>query len=178
MRILIANDDGIYSPGIATLAEVAKNSATCGLWLRMSSNLPPDMPSQPCDRSLISVLRSGILKLTGSTARPQTVLRWESTIGRKWTLSFSGINLGSNLGNSMWHSGTLAAAKQAALLGSRGIALSATVIRDEPKLEILKSSLEKVLALLLQSRDLSFVNVNFPDGRQRVCAGHANRCAL
>jgi S-adenosylmethionine synthetase len=32
----------------------------------------------------------------------------------------SGINLGPNLGNSMWHSGTLAAAKQAALLGLRG----------------------------------------------------------
>jgi len=33
----------------------------------------------------------------------------------KWDkvdLALSGINLGSNLGNSMWHSGTLAAAKQ------------------------------------------------------------------
>jgi 5'/3'-nucleotidase SurE len=35
----------------------------------------------------------------------------------------SGINLGSNLGNSMWHSGTLAAVKQAVLLGLRGITL-------------------------------------------------------
>jgi 5'-nucleotidase len=38
----------------------------------------------------------------------------------------SGINLGVNLGNAMWHSGTLAAAKQAVLLGLRGIALSVT----------------------------------------------------
>ena len=67
----------------------------------------------------------------------------------------------------MWHSGTLAAAKQAALLGLRGIALSASVIRDEPNLEILKSSLEKVLALLLPDRDLSLVNVNFPDGEPK-----------
>jgi len=29
-----------------------------------------------------------------------------------------------NLGNGMWHSGTLAAAKQAALLGCRGVASS------------------------------------------------------
>jgi 5'-nucleotidase len=36
----------------------------------------------------------------------------------------SGINLGLNLGNSIWHSGTLASAKQAALLGVPGIALS------------------------------------------------------
>jgi 5'-nucleotidase len=42
-------------------------------------------------------------------------------------LVLSGINLGLNLGNSCWHSGTLAAAKQAALLGSRGIAFSTAV---------------------------------------------------
>ena len=35
--------------------------------------------------------------------------------------------------------------------------------RDEPKLEILKPSLEKVLAMLLPDRELSLVNVNFPD---------------
>src|SRR5438874_12006809 len=42
-------------------------------------------------------------------------------------LVLSGINLGLNLGNSCWHSGTLAAAKQAALLGLRGIAIRAPV---------------------------------------------------
>src|SRR4026209_2542541 len=47
-------------------------------------------------------------------------------------LVLSGINLGLNLGNSCWHSGTLAAAKQAALLGLRGIALSTPVTSDEP----------------------------------------------
>jgi 5'-nucleotidase len=57
----------------------------------------------------------------------------------------------------------LAAAKQATLMGLRGIALSVAVTRDEPKLEILKPSLEKVLALLLPDRELSLVNVNFPD---------------
>jgi 5'-nucleotidase len=45
----------------------------------------------------------------------------------------SGINLGLNLGNSVWHSGTLAAAKQAALWGIQGIALSEPVEDpDEP----------------------------------------------
>lgn len=40
----------------------------------------------------------------------------------------SGINLGSNLGNSMWHSGTLAGAKQAVLFGVRGVASVARVL--------------------------------------------------
>ena len=48
----------------------------------------------------------------------------------KVDLVLSGLNIGLNLGNSIWHSGTLAAAKQAALLGLRGIALSAPAGRS------------------------------------------------
>jgi len=40
-----------------------------------------------------------------------------------------GVNLGPSLGNATLHSGTLAAAKQATLLGLRGIALSLTPLR-------------------------------------------------
>jgi 5'-nucleotidase len=65
----------------------------------------------------------------------------------------------------MWHSGTLAAAKQAVLLGIRGIALSAPVTSGEPDFEALTPSVEKVLSLLLPAPELTLVNVNFPDGR-------------
>jgi 5'-nucleotidase len=75
----------------------------------------------------------------------------------------SGINLGSNLGNAMWHSGTLAAAKQAVLLGMRGIALSLSITENEPDFEALTPSLQLVLKLLLEDPKLSLVNVNFPD---------------
>ena len=74
-----------------------------------------------------------------------------------------GINIGLNLGNSMWHSGTLAGAKQAALMGSRGIALSApgsSVV--EADFELLKPFVREVLALLVPDNTLPLVNVNFP----------------
>ena len=67
----------------------------------------------------------------------------------------------------MWHSGTLAAAKQAVLLGLRGIALSVSITRDEPKFDTLKPSVEKVLSLLLEDRELTLVNVNFPDEKPK-----------
>ena len=63
----------------------------------------------------------------------------------------SGINLGPNLGNSLWHSGTLAAAKQAALLGLRGIALSAPA-GGEPDFEPLEPWMRRVLQTLLAER--------------------------
>jgi len=74
----------------------------------------------------------------------------------------SGINLGSNLGNSIWHSGTLAAAKQAALLGLRGIALSTPVGDDEPDFERMKPWVAAVLETLLPATALRLVNVNLP----------------
>src|SRR6185436_6271182 len=74
----------------------------------------------------------------------------------------SGINLGPNIGNSMWHSGTLAAAKQAALLGLRGIALSTPMGETGPDFDRLRPWVERVLRLLLTETDLRLVNVNFP----------------
>src|SRR2546423_11664075 len=77
-------------------------------------------------------------------------------------LVLSGINLGANLGNSIWHSGTLAAAKQAALLGVRGIAFSTPVADDEPDFAAVKPWVEKSLRQVLAARELCLVNVNIP----------------
>ena len=75
----------------------------------------------------------------------------------------SGINIGTNLGNAVWHSGTLAGAKQAALLGLRGIALSAPATeKEQPAFELLKPWVGSVLEMLLAIPDLCLVNVNFP----------------
>jgi len=83
--------------------------------------------------------------------------RWENV-----DAVLSGINLGSNLGNGIWHSGTLAAARQAALMGLRGIALSSPAADEEPEFASLKPYLREVLRLLLRETVLSLVNVNFP----------------
>ena len=55
-------------------------------------------------------------------------------------LVLSGINLGTNLGSSIWHSGTLAAAKQAVLLGLRGFAFSTPATDEEPDFEKLSDA--------------------------------------
>jgi 5'-nucleotidase len=74
----------------------------------------------------------------------------------------SGVNLGPNIGNGMWHSGTLAGAKQAALLGRRGIALSMVEVGDETDFEWLGAHVVAVLGELLALDHLKLVNVNFP----------------
>jgi 5'-nucleotidase len=78
----------------------------------------------------------------------------------KVDLVLSGVNLGLNIGNSIWHSGTLAAAKQALLLGLRGVALSAP--SGEPNFDQLKPWIRRVLDMLMKGPSLPLVNVNFP----------------
>jgi 5'-nucleotidase len=86
-----------------------------------------------------------------------------TTLWEKVDVVLSGINIGTNLGNATWHSGTLAGARQAALLGLRGIALSAPATdREQPSFELLKPWAASVLEMLFDVQDLPLVNVNFP----------------
>ncbi|WOD41145.1 5'/3'-nucleotidase SurE [Nodosilinea sp. E11] len=163
MRILIANDDGIYSPGIAALAEVASKFGHVRIVapdVEMSSAGHSITASRPLSYKRTPLKDFEAYRVNGTPADCVALgaYQWD-----KVDLVLSGINLGSNLGNSMWHSGTLAAAKQAVLLGLRGIAFSAPVTESEPNFDQLKPALEQVLDLLLTSSELALVNVNFPE---------------
>ena len=69
----------------------------------------------------------------------------------------------------MWHSGTLAAAKQAALLGLRGIAFSTPTGGSEPDFARLRPWVRRVLELLIRETSLSLVNVNLPAEPTGLC---------
>jgi 5'-nucleotidase len=162
MRILISNDDGIYSPGIAALARVASRFGEVRIVapdVEMSSAGQAITASRPLTykRTPIGPFEGYRVNGTPADCVALGIHQWD-----KVDVVLSGINLGSNLGNSMWHSGTLAAAKQAVLLGQRGIALSADVQDDEPKFDSIEPWVEKVLKLLLEDRDWTLINVNFP----------------
>jgi 5'-nucleotidase len=163
MRILITNDDGIYSPGILTLAEVAAKFADVRI-------VAPDVERSSAGHS-ISSLRPLSYKRTpiaGFEAyrvngTPADCVALGAHNWEKVDVVLSGINLGSNLGNAMWHSGTVAAAKQAALLGVRGAALSVPATVDEPDFEVLKPSVAEVLEIVLKDKNLTLMNINFPE---------------
>ena len=162
MRILISNDDGIYSPGIAALAAVAAQFGEVRVVapdVERSSAGHSITASAPLSYKPTPLAGVKAWRVNGTPADCVTLGldRWE-----KVDVVLSGINLGSNLGNAIWHSGTLAAAKQAALLGMRGIALSTPSTETEPNFEILKPWVARVLELLLPAADLKLVNVNLP----------------
>jgi 5'-nucleotidase len=162
MRILIVNDDGIYSPGILTLAQVAKEFGDITIVapdVERSSMGHAVTHSRPLSYRRTAIQGFEAFRVDGT---PADCVAIGFSVAGKADVVLSGINIGLNLGNSMWHSGTLAGAKQASLMGSRGIALSAPTPVAEPNFEGLKSHVREVLSTLLPAKELTLVNVNFP----------------
>jgi 5'-nucleotidase len=160
MRILVSNDDGIYSPGIAALAEVAAQFGTVRV-------VAPDVEQSSMGHAITATrplsyreTRVGNLAAYRVNGTPADCVALGTYHWDHVDVVLSGLNLGFNLGNSIWHSGTLAAAKQAALLGVRGVALSAPAGIDD--FEHLKPWIRRVLEVLLTESTLPLVNVNFP----------------
>lgn len=168
MRILIANDDGIYSPGIRALAEIA---SAFGDVLVVAPNVEQSSMghavthSRPLTYKATDIDGFEAYRVNGTPADCVALgaYHWDRA-----DLVLSGINLGYNLGNSCWHSGTLAAARQAALLGLRGIAFSAPSAQETPDYERLKPFAADVLETLLDASDLELVNVNLPADPQGI----------
>jgi 5'-nucleotidase len=125
MRLLISNDDGIHSPGLAALAQVARAFGDVLV-------VAPDGERSSSSHAISSIMplrcRQGPAVGGASAYRVNGTPADAVTLGlHLWPgidVVLSGLNLGFNLGPATWHSGTLAAARQAALLGARGIALS------------------------------------------------------
>ncbi len=163
MRLLISNDDGIYSPGIIALAEAASRFGEVRIVapdVEQSSTGSAITASRPVDCRRTPIKGLEAYRVNGT---PSDCVTLGAHLWGKADVVLSGINLGSNLGNSLWPSGTLAAARQAALLGLRGIAFSLPVVNDAPQFDTIGPWVTRVLDLLLPETDLPLVNVNFPE---------------
>ena len=164
MRILVTNDDGIYSPGIAALAKVASKFGEVRVVapdVEQSSMGHAVTHSKPLSYKKSPIEFPGIeaYRVNGT---PADCVALGTHLWINTDVVLSGINMGPNLGNSMWHSGTLAAAKQAVLLGIKGIALSTPVGKTEPDFALLESYVEQSLKILFEKNELSLYNINFP----------------
>jgi len=164
MNILITNDDGIYSPGIAALSRIALRFGKVRIVapdVEQSSMGHAITHSRPLSYKKSPITFEGIdaFRVNGT---PADCAALGLHMYPDTEVVLSGINMGPNLGNSMWHSGTLAAAKQSVLLGIKGIALSTPVGKEEPDFAGLEPFVEESLKLLLKDSLPGLYNVNFP----------------
>src|SRR5262245_47431933 len=122
MRLLLTNDDGIDAPGLVALERAARE-------LGEVTVVAPTAPCSGCGHQVITnrPLRlhehgPGRYAVEGMPADcVRVALRG---MGLSFDAVLSGINAGGNLGADVHHSGTVAAVREAALLGLPGVALS------------------------------------------------------
>jgi 5'-nucleotidase len=122
MQLLLTNDDGIDAPGLAALAEVAAAHGTLtwiapythqsGCGHRVTTDGPIRLMRKDERRWAIDGTPADCVRVALAKLAPDVA----------WVLS--GLNHGGNLGADVYHSGTVAAVREAALHGKPGIAFS------------------------------------------------------
>lgn len=166
-RILVTNDDGIYSEGIRKLAEACRridgtdvvivapdreqSAASHALTLNRPLRMVKLKESEYIvDGTPADCVNLGVLKLMND-ARPDLVV--------------SGINFGPNLGDDVTYSGTISAAFEGALLNVPSIAFS-TLVGEGFSFDRCAGFAERLIRwALAEHRDPKIIlNVNFPVG--------------
>jgi 5'-nucleotidase len=132
--VLVSNDDGFFSPGIRAIQEALREFADVVL-------VAPEH-EQSASSHAISLHRSlrvkdhgpGVFSVDGTPADCVYVALYSGTriLPRTPDLVVSGINRGLNLGQDAFYSGTVAAAREGALRGIPGLALSAELGAELP----------------------------------------------
>lgn len=173
MRVLVTNDDGIDSPGLAVLANVAH---AAGHDVLVAA---PSHQYSGASASLVGHENGGRLELTdgappglaagvrsfGVRAAPALIVFAAAygAFGERPDVVLSGVNLGANTGHATLHSGTVGAALSAATQGIPGLAASiasAEPVHWETAEEVCRVALDWVVEHCPERRVL---NVNVPD---------------
>jgi 5'/3'-nucleotidase len=167
-RILVTNDDGVFSEGIERLAAAL---AAVGEVFTVA----PDQERSAAGHSLTlhSPLRA---KLVGENrwsvdGTPTDCVNWgvlHLMKDRRPNLLFSGINLGLNLGDDITYSGTVSAAFEGTLIGVPSVAISQE-IETGFTFDAAARFAQRLASRLLEQRMPAgtLLNVNIPAGEPR-----------
>ncbi len=163
MHFLLTNDDGIDAPGLAALEQAAArwgDYVILAPWEHHSGCSHRVTTERPLRLTSLGGLRH---HLDGTPTDCTRVGLSHFYPQAHWVLS--GINDGGNLGADVYHSGTVAAVREATLMGRPGIALSQYRRRGvQPDWQQTSKWAAEVLGVLLEAAVPAgaFWNVNFP----------------
>jgi 5'-nucleotidase len=168
--ILVTNDDGIHAPGIRALAPALRGLGE--VWV-----VAPDREASASSHSLTlkhplraEKIEPNVIAVDGSPADCVN-LAIVKLLPRRPALVVSGINRGGNLGDDVFYSGTVGAAREATFFGVPAIAVSVAAKAEldyGPAAAFTLRLSGRVIERGLPERTL--LNVNVPAGRPRGVA--------
>jgi len=164
--ILLTNDDGYFSPGIAALA---KALAPLGEVIVVAPQTEASAVGHALTlrRPLRCELVAPNTYAVDGTPTDCVNIAIDEVLTTKPSLVVSGINHGLNIGDDVTYSGTVAGALEGALLGYQAIAVSMERTSGEWDFSV-AATLTAELAAGLLARPLptrTFLNVNVPQGQ-------------
>ena len=173
MNILISNDDGYLSQGIATLARIAGEFANVRVVAPerdrsgVSNSLTLDRPLK------IRSAENGFYYVSG-TPTDCIHLGLHALADFQPDLVLSGINHGSNLGDDTLYSGTVAAATEAYLMGIPAVAFSLTSHEFHKYAATAEQAVWNIVNQLVQNPPSAPIlwNVNIPAVAPQDLRGH------
>src|SRR6202008_448662 len=167
MRILVTNDDGIHAPGLAACEEIAR-ALSDDVWV-----VAPEYDQSGVSHSLslndpLRLRKLGERHFAVKGTPTDCVIMGARHIMKDMPdLVLSGVNRGRNAAEDVLYSGTVAGAKEAAVLGIPSFALSqaySSANRHQPFWDTASQHGPDIIARVLKTgipRDV-LVNVNFP----------------
>ncbi|MEV4319849.1 5'/3'-nucleotidase SurE [Actinocrispum sp. NPDC049592] len=173
-RVLVTNDDGIHSPGLAALARCAVDFG----WETLIA--APATEASGASAAVHAAVGGGQVvirrhRLPGLedveayavSAQPGLIamVAGEDGFGTRPDVVLSGVNLGANIGRAVLHSGTVGAAMTAAIHGARAMAVSLDVGLGggEPLWDSAAAVVSRLLPKLAGLSAGDALNVNVPN---------------
>ncbi|MBM3779467.1 MAG: 5'/3'-nucleotidase SurE [Acidimicrobiia bacterium] len=166
--ILITNDDGVHSEGIAALAQALAPLGTIVVVAPLSEASAIGHALTLARPLRLETVRDGVYGVDGTPTDCVNVAVTH-VLRRKPDLIVSGINKGFNLGDDVTYSGTVAGALEGALLGVASIAVSAERRGSEFDFPVAARAAAAMAGIVLD-RGLpkwTLLNVNVPFGANR-----------
>lgn len=164
MYILLTNDDGIHAAGIQTLATYCRQAGHEVIIAAPSNERSAASHSITLRRPVkVTDLGNNEYSIDG-TPVDCVIIAVQKLIKKPVDLVISGINAGQNMGEDIHYSGTVAAAKEAAFLGYKSIAVSLTSYSDQQfatAAHWLVKMLSNEIAEVISSNQV--LNINVPN---------------
>lgn len=162
--ILVTNDDGVHAAGLAVLRDAAASIADV-IVVAPTHEQSAQSHAITIDRPLRHIEHaSHVHSIDGTPADCVYLALFERRfLPRRPDLVLSGINRGHNLGTSVFYSGTIAAAREAAMRGISAIAFSAPPDVEPAKFADLTTRLVRQFSVVADAAKRTLLlNVNFP----------------
>ena len=124
MKLLLSNDDGVHSPGLSILAQALEPQCDRIAVVAPDRNLSGASSALTLTRPLYTQEQSNGFYSVDGTPADCIHLAVTGMLDFVPDRVISGINIGANLGDDVWYSGTVAAAVEGRYLGFAAIAVS------------------------------------------------------